>query len=127
MTKTKGGCRAELGHLGEEIAVRSLCRKGYLILARNWRSGRNELDIVARQGPVVVFVEVKARRPGPQPAAQALTPRQRRRLARAARDWIGAHPLEGIEYRFDVVAVTVLPGKSPSVEHIPDAFHADGT
>jgi putative endonuclease len=96
-----------------------------VILDRNWRSGRLELDIVARDGATVVFVEVKARRPGPQPAAEAVTPRKRRNLRRAARDWIHAHPHTGGEYRFDVVAVTLRSGRQPLIRHIRDAFTGD--
>ena len=51
----------DFGTLGEDIAVDFLRRKGYILLDRNWRSGHKEIDIVARQGDTVVFVEVKAR------------------------------------------------------------------
>ncbi len=108
------------------VAAEHLVRRGYRILARNWRWGRWELDIVARSGPTVVFVEVKTRRPGLQPPAEAVSPAKRRRLVHAARAWIHGHPGHGSEFRFDVVTV-LEGGPHPIVRHIADAFHADGT
>lgn len=94
---------------------------GYTIAARNYRAGRAEVDLVAWDGPVLVFVEVKTRgrirfgRP-----ASFLTRAQQRRIAAAA-----AHYAESVghdwEVRFDVVSV-VLTGPETGVEHLPDAF-----
>ncbi|MFB6241052.1 MAG: YraN family protein, partial [Gemmatimonadota bacterium] len=77
-----------LGRRGEELAARRLRRDGLRILATNWRSGRLEIDIVARDGDTVAFVEVKSRGPGPQAPLEALGRDQRRRLRRAAEAWI---------------------------------------
>lgn len=118
--------RQILGRRGEEAAVRALRRSGYRILARNWRCGRYEIDIVGLRDAEVVFVEVKTRRPGPQAASEALTPAQRRNIVRAAACWIRSHPDIGRTFRFDVVAVTWCDGEHARLEHIPAAFTADG-
>lgn len=119
------GNRAALGARGEEAAVRHLEEAGLRVLARNWRRGRYEIDLVAREGDVVAFVEVKARRPGPQAPLEGLAPAQRRRLRRAAEAWIHAHPGVGREFRFDVVGVMFRPGRAPRVEHVRAAFHGE--
>lgn len=119
------GDRARLGRRGEELAARHLARAGHRLLDRNWRSGRREIDLVTLDGDTVVFVEVKTRRPGPQPSAEALAPRQRRHLRRAAEAWIHAHPGVGREFRFDVVVVEWPGGPAPRIEHVPEAFYAD--
>lgn len=95
------------------------------ILARNWRAGRRELDLVARDGDVVAFVEVKTRGPGPAAPLEAIDRAKRRDLRRAAEAWIHAHPGVGREFRFDAVGVRLAPGARPEVEHVPAAFFAD--
>ena len=120
-----GRGRAAVGARGEEAAVRHLERAGLRVLDRNWRRGRYELDLVAREGDVVAFVEVKARHPGPQASLEGLGWAQRRRLRRAAEAWIHAHPGVGREFRFDLVGVTFRPGRAPRIEHVRAAFHGD--
>lgn len=73
----------------------------------------------------MAFVEVKTRGRGPQRAAEALAPAQRRRIRRAAESWIHSHPGVGREFRFDLVTVDVAAGRPARVEHIEDAFHGD--
>lgn len=114
----------KIGALGEEIAARFLKRAGYRILARNWRTGRLEMDLVARDGEAIVFVEVKTRRPGPQHPAEAVDRRKRARLARAAGRWIATRG-GAAEYRFDVVAVTIGPNGRTTVRHDVGAFTGD--
>ena len=114
------------GGEGEESAAGWLRRQGFEVLDRNWRHGRDEIDIVARRGGVVAFVEVKTRRLGPGgPPASAVDARKRRRMIRAARAWIGRHPGTAGEFRFDILEVVTAPGDAPLIEHRPDAFHAD--
>lgn len=98
-----------------------------VILDRNWRTGRRELDLVVRDGDVVAFVEVKTRRPGPAaaPPLEAIGRAKRRDLRRAAEAWIHDHPGVGREFRFDAVGVRLVPGEPPEVEHVPGAFYAD--
>lgn len=116
---------SKLGRLGEDAAIEHLRRSGYHILARNWRTGRSEIDVIASCGDEVVFVEVKTRRPGPQSPEEALTPAQRRRIMRAAASWMRTHRL-GRTFRFDLIAVTVSRAGRLRVRHIRAAFDAHG-
>ena len=113
------------GDLGERLAARYLEAEGYEILHRNWRAGRLEIDLVARTGRTVAFVEVKTRRPGVQRPLEALTPAQRRRIRHAAGAWLRRHPGVGAEFRFDLVAVEVDGRGRCRIEHIPEAFYGE--
>jgi len=111
------------GRWSEGLALWSLRLKGYRILARDLRSPLGEIDIVACRGRTLAIIEVKARDNLLQ-SAEAVTPRQRERIARAARLFIGRHPVfAGHTIRFDVMLV--MPGRWP--RHIADAWQADGT
>jgi putative endonuclease len=114
-----------LGRRGERLAAAYLQAAGCRILSRNWRANRLEIDLVMREGPVIAFVEVKTRRPGPQHPAEAVDRRKRRRLVRAARQWIATHPEPAVEYRFDVVSVLVDGRGRARVQHRRDAFTGD--
>ena len=111
-----------LGEQGERIAERWLRRRGWAILERRWRSGRRDLDLVAAQGDLVAFVEVKARRRndfgGP---VEAVGWRKQRELQRSAACWIDQCGLPGRAYRFDVIGVWMAPG-TVRVRHVTDAF-----
>ena len=112
-----------LGARGERIAARHLRWRGYRILARNVRLGAYEIDILAREGDTIVFVEVKTRRTGdPVPPEENVGPRKREHIRRAARHYWARHGEPGAYYRFDVVAVIVEPGKKPAVRLFRDAF-----
>jgi len=106
------------GRWAEAAAALYLRLKGYRILARRAKTPVGEIDIVAARSKVVAFVEVKARRRREE-AAWALTPQQARRIARAARYWLGGHPaFARHDCRFDIVIVS--PYQMPL--HLPDAF-----
>ena len=106
------------GISAESRAAAFLLAKGYRIMARRWKSPVGEIDIVARRRRLLVFVEVKARATLDD-AAEAVTVRQRRRIAAAAEAWLAAHPDNSIQdFRFD--AMLVAPGRMP--RHIPAAF-----
>ena len=95
-----------------------LLLKGFRIAARRWRSPVGEIDLVMRRGRLLVFVEVKARGKFDD-AAEAVTDRQRRRIAAAAEAWLASHAGDlGRDVRFD--AVLVAPWRMP--RHIPAAF-----
>ena len=121
--------RQQFGRAAEEVAARYLQRRGWRVLGRNVRVGRGELDIVARRGDVLAFIEVKARRSDVCGSPEdAVTARKRRQVARLAELWLAARPwaLERIaDVRFDIVAVdaTTVPA---SVRHLPGAFTVDG-
>lgn len=95
----------ETGFRGEEEAAAFLRREGYEIEARNWRSGRYELDIVARRDGCLHFVEVKTRRiDGLTAPEQAMDRRKQRALRRAAQAYLAATGWTG-EVQFDLAAV----------------------
>jgi putative endonuclease len=119
-----GDHRQELGKFGETRACEELARRGYAVLARRYRTRAGEIDIVARDGPTIVFVEVKARtseRFGG--GAAAITPMKQRRIAHMASDFLARHRLDGQPCRFDVVVVDVA-AHDVRVEVIRDAFGA---
>jgi putative endonuclease len=131
MKKAFRGSTPPLGQLGEQIAARYLEARGFEILARNLRSRLGEIDLIAQDGPTLVFVEVKTRRGRPADPPQAgVDARKRTRLARLALDYLAREWLRDLACRFDVVAVTLDPdnaeGGRPRVEHFPGAFAADG-
>ena len=103
------GTTAETGRAGERAAVEYLRGAGYEICALNWRSGRYELDIVARKAGIVHFVEVKTRRAGSlTPPEAAATQRKFRALTRAAARYLRTAGWQG-EVQFDLAAVDVMP------------------
>jgi putative endonuclease len=114
---------AELGKSGEELAATLLEKKGYRILERNWRWGKNEIDIIARDGPFLVIVEVKTRTGSDYSDPGTMVPKQKQRtLVRAANAFVRYRNHLG-EVRFDVVVV-VAKKEGEEVTHIPDAFYA---
>ena len=111
-----------LGETGEDLACRELRRRGYAILARRYRRRRGELDIVARDGPTLVFVEVKARETHDfGEAAESVTWFKRRRMVQLALDYIARHRLTNDPCRFDVVSIHLDAGR-PVVEVYQNAF-----
>jgi putative endonuclease len=113
------------GKMAETLAAVWLRLKFYRILARGLAGGRGsgagEVDIVARRGKVVAFVEVKSR-PSPTEAAESRGPAQRRRIERAAGAFLARRPdLAGCHVRFD--AILMVPGRLP--RHIPDAWRPE--
>ena len=113
---------ADTGRRGEHAAVDYLRRAGFAILERNWRSGRYELDIVARRWDELHFIEVKTRRrDGLTPPEQALDSHKRRALVRAANAYLTENPFAG-EVQFDLIAVETAPAGTPEVRYIEDAI-----
>jgi putative endonuclease len=116
--------RQSLGILGEDLACAELRRRGYQIVERRYRTRFGEIDIVARDGDVTVFVEVKAREGAEYGgSAEAVTPLKQRRVAQMAIDYIARHRLHDRPCRFDVVLVDIVAGES-SVEVYPHAYDA---
>jgi putative endonuclease len=99
--------RTGLGRAGEAQAARFLEAQGYVLLARNWRIREGELDIVAREGDTLAFVEVKTRRTHTHGAGEeSIDARKQQRLAQLAERFLAAHPdLAFRQCRFDVVVV----------------------
>jgi putative endonuclease len=116
--------RQSLGKLGENLACAELERRGYEILERRYRTRFGEIDIIAREGAAIVFVEVKARA-GPEfgSAATAITAWKQRRVAGMAVDFLARRRLVDRPCRFDVVTVDFIDG-TPTIQVYPHAFGA---
>jgi len=128
-SSTYGERRLRFGREAEEAAAAYLRARGWRLLGQNVRIGRGELDLIVRRGPVLAFVEVKARRSARCGAPEdAVSWHKRRQVARLAELWMAARPwaLRGVgEVRFDIVAVDAAP-LPPAVRHLPAAFTCDG-
>jgi putative endonuclease len=113
-----------VGRFGEELAVRHLEAQGMTVLCRNWRCSSGEIDVVARDGGALVFVEVKTRSTALfGDPAEAVVPAKAARLRRLALRWLAAHS-DGYypSLRFDVVAVVRTGPDGPTVRHLKGAF-----
>jgi putative endonuclease len=112
----------QVGHKGETLAVQLLRKKGYSILAENWRSGRNELDVVAQIGDTVAFVEVKTRSTAYfGDPSEAVSIAKQKRIIQAANDYMEQHELD-LEARFDVISI-VTAQTEQTIDHMEDAFY----
>ena len=119
--------RQSLGKLGENLACAALAQRGYAILARRYRTKLGEIDVVARDGLTLVFVEVKARAGDDfGGGAAAVTRWKQRRLTLMALDYLARHRLEERPCRFDVVTVDVVERQAPRVEIYENAFESIG-
>lgn len=131
MSKTEKRAR---GDLGERAAVRYLRFRFYRILDRNFRAGGAEIDIVAKRGKTLVFVEVKTRRLDPDSAdrltrpAAAVTRDKQEHIVRAARIRLAQRPTPDCSVRFDVIEVYLDPRTDRDrvirIEHVKAAFTA---
>jgi putative endonuclease len=118
--------RQTLGKIGENLAVAELTRRGYAILDRRYRTRYGEIDIVAEDEGIVVFVEVKARAsPEFGLAAEAVTPYKQRRLGSMAVDYLARRRITDRPCRFDVVAIDEAESDSPEITVYPAAFDVD--
>ena len=110
----------ELGKWGEDLAAAYLQEKGYEILERDWKSGRHDLDIVAKDGNTLVVVEVKTRRNrlygDPE---EAVDYKKRRSLLSAINHYVKSHYASRY-VRFDVISVVGMIGSTPEIDHIKD-------
>jgi putative endonuclease len=105
------------------VAARHLVEAGMVVLARNWRCRDGELDIVARDGSALVFVEVKTRRGASFGApAEAIDAAKVSRLRRLAAEWITASGMRAPAMRFDVLSVRPQASGAAQVEHVRNAF-----
>ena len=114
-----------LGRSGEREAAKFLRRAGMRVLTKNYRGPAGEIDLIMRHGDVLVFVEVKTRRAGTP--AEAVTPAKERNLTLTALHFLRRYHALEVRSRFDIVAI-VWPDstRSPTIEHITNAFEAVG-
>jgi putative endonuclease len=100
------------GRWGEDRAAKFLEERGYRIVQRNYRFDRGEIDIIARDGPDLVFVEVKTRENEAQGAAEeSITPFKEAQLKKVAEGYLFEHGLEHQPCRFDIVAISIGQGE----------------
>lgn len=113
----------KLGESGEQQACTFLKKNGCKILETNFRSGHAEIDIIARSGKIVIFVEVKTRSSNiyAQPW-ESVGFRKRKHLKLAAKAYVQQYFNSQDEYRFDVLSITMKENKSPEIEWIQNAF-----
>ena len=136
-SQLQGEKTVTIGRLGEDAAVEFLKRNGYTVIERNYRSGRNEIDVIATDKSYIVFVEVKARTykdPGEMPygrPAGAVTYEKRKRTLAAASEYIRTHQTRGRQPRIDVIEIFFSPSPKFSdakevtkINHIVNAFGA---
>jgi len=116
--------RVAFGKIGEDLACEELERRGYEILARRYRRRGGEIDIIARDGRTLVFVEVKSRDGRAfGDGGEAVTLRKQRTIAALALDYMARHGAHECPCRFDVVSV-LLENERTTVEVFQNAFSA---
>jgi putative endonuclease len=113
-----------LGGRGENMAAKYLRNQGYKIIERNFRCAVGEIDIIARDGKTLVFVEVKTRAyDDPTPEEQVNEPK-RHQLTKAGKFFLTRYGSPQPPARFDVIAIVWPQGREPQIRHTPDAFEA---
>jgi putative endonuclease len=114
--------KTKKGTIGENLAVDYLEKKGYCILQRNYRFEHGEIDIIAEDENVLVFVEVKARRSKEFGEPEdAVTPRKRKKIRSTANGYLFEKNIDDKECRFDVIAIDYQNNKT-EIRHLIDAF-----
>ena len=112
----------DLGKRGEDAAVEHLKKSGYRILSRNWKSGRNEIDIIAENSDFIVFTEVKTRSDDFKEDPRVAVNREKQKsIIFAAENYIKWNYIDK-ESRFDVIIV-VMKNDVLQIDHIEDAFY----
>jgi putative endonuclease len=120
--KLKPQAKSPLGDRGENRAARYLRDLGYKIIVRNFRCDLGEIDIVARDGKTIVFVEVKTRAyDDPTPEEQVNNGKQHQ-ITKAAKFYLSRYGIPQPPARFDVVAIVWPQGREPMIRHVENAF-----
>lgn len=111
--------RSALGAYGEALAARHLTEQGMVVLDRNWRCDLGEVDLVLRDGRVLVVCEVKTRSSlAYGTPIEAVTEQKAARLRRLAARWLADHEVHPDEVRIDIVGVLVPPSGPVEVDHV---------
>jgi putative endonuclease len=112
----------KLGKKGEEVAARYLMHNGYTIIQRNWRYGKDEIDIIAQNKEYLIFIEVKTRSTqffgDPE---EAVNEKKQQFMIRAAEEYVNQNEINQ-EIRFDIISIILQSGKQ-TLRHIEDAFY----
>jgi putative endonuclease len=112
------------GRRSELLAIDYIRSLGYRIVISPYRTKSGEVDVVAWDGDVLVFLEVKARQ-NSEPPEDSVGYRKKQRIIRAAHAYLSRYRIHDTAYRFDILTVTVQPGSKPQFRHFPDAFRVD--
>lgn len=114
--------RLDLGKLGEELALKKIKSLGYKSITRNYRCPLGEVDVIAKDGDCLVFIEIKTRRGRSLDyAKEAIDKRKRRQLSKVALAYMKSMNCSDVESRFDVVAISLNEGRE-QIEVIKNAF-----
>jgi len=116
--------RQRTGDYGERLAAEYLRQQHYRIVDTKWRCAYGEIDIVAQKSETLVFVEVRTRRSRLTSVAFAsVTPAKQEKLVRAVHTYLHEHKLdEQTLWRIDVIAIALVPGRKPQIDHAEDAL-----
>ena len=116
---SNGARNSSLGSYGERVAAQRLVAEGMVLVDRNWRCDLGEVDLVLREGDVLVFCEVKTRSSTSYGhPLEAVTPRKGARLRRLAARWMAEHDVRAPEIRVDLVGVLLAARGAAEVEHV---------
>jgi putative endonuclease len=112
-----------LWHFGEEEGARFLKKNGCKITERNYRTSRGEIDIIARSGNIIIFVEVRTRASNTFAEPwETVGHRKRERIRAAAREYLREKPSPDAEVRFDILSITLDDGVKPRIDWLQNAF-----
>lgn len=117
--------RLQFGKEGEKAAVKFLKKRGYRIIEKNYSNKSGEIDIIAEQDQVLVFVEVKSRADAEYgEPLEAVTPHKQRKIGQVAKGFLVQHRIENRDCRFDVVGIKGNPNEPElwEIELVQDAF-----
>jgi putative endonuclease len=114
--------RLNLGRHGESLALEKIKRLGYKCIEKNYRCSLGEIDLIAKDGDCLVFIEIKTRKGRDLGyAKEAVTPRKIRQISKAALTYMKANNCCDVRSRFDVIAVSIVEGRE-ELEVVKDAF-----
>lgn len=115
--------RINLGKHGEDLATVFLKQKGFQIITRNYRQKTGEVDIIAKDGDTLIFIEVKTRSSllFGQPF-EAVTKKKQTQLNRIALDYMTRNKINNQAARFDVISILIEQNKKPKIEHLQNCF-----
>ncbi|MEI7596952.1 MAG: YraN family protein [Bacteroidota bacterium] len=111
------------GNLGEELAADYLKTQGYKIISRNWRFGKNEIDIIAKLGEILVIAEVKTRTSNFIEDPELSVDRKKQKFLIKAADAFVVNNNLNVEVRFDIITIIIFDDVNHQINHIVDAFY----
>ena len=115
--------KKQFGNKGEQLAAKFLADKGFEIIEQNYRYGKGEIDIIAKDSDTLVFVEVKTRKNLEfGPPELAITKGKQSQIKKIANAYLYEKKIKDIDCRIDVVAILMLKESKPVINHIVNAF-----